>query len=252
MKHIFIAVTTLLLGVAVTAADTPGSTPPAPDNNPGGNSESRGRGRRGGMRGAQFMEQLKAKYPEEVAEIEKLRDSDPDAARAKTMELMRKAGPEMGVRRSGGSGPRRGRPRMEPTAEQLSELKDKFPAEFAEYEKLKKTDPKRAEQLLGELLKKAFGDQFANYYNKNLRDRHRRSVENIRMELKRRFPERYAEIEKLEKTDKDAARKLLRELFKEAQIEMPRGNNELNYEYVDPRLNPQNRSGRMGPPGRRF
>jgi hypothetical protein len=77
-------------------------------------------------------------------------------------------------------------------------------------------------------------------------------VERIRHELKQRYPERFAQIEKLELTDKDAARKALRELFEEAKLEIPRGAAEFNYEYVDPKLNPQNRNGRMGPPGRRF
>ena len=64
------------------------------------------------------------------------------------------------------------------------------------------------------------------------------------MELKRRYPERFAEIEKLAEADPDAARAELRKLFIESNMRMPSGAGKLNYEYVDPKLQQQfNRPG---------
>lgn len=236
----------VLFAALLTAADAP-ATPAASGNDGNSSNEQRGsrrfgRGGRMGMRGGRFMEQLKEKYPQEVAEIEKLRSSDPEGARTKMFELMRKANPEMTMR----GGRRRDAIReVEPTAEQLAELKAKFPAEFAEYEKVKTSDPEKAKNLLRELLKKAYGEQIAEN-TKNLRDRSRRSVAMVKMELKRLYPERFSKIEKLAETDPDAAREEMRKLFKESNLRMMHGARELNYEYVDPKLNNQfNRPGMM-------
>lgn len=234
---IFSAMFLLFISLLLTAADSP--------NSPG--DRRGGGGRRGGMRGGfRMLEQLKEKYPKEVAEIEKLQASSPEQARSKMFELMRKAGPEMGF---GGFRGRRGeRERnIDLTGEQLAELKAKFPKEFAEYEKLKESDPRKAEEKLRELAKKAFGEQIFNQSaNLNLRDRSRRAVEHVRMELARRYPERYAAIKELERTNPDKARAELRKLFAESNMRMPLGARELNYQYIDPKLNNQfNRPGMM-------
>ena len=211
----------------------------------GGNSgreRFRGRGGRGsGMmrRGGGFMEQIKNKYPKEFAEIEKLRESDPEKARDKMRNLMRKNMSENGM---GGRGPFA--PAAEPSEEQLKELKAKYPAEFAEYEKLKSSDPEKAKARLQSLLKKAFGENAAAN-DKLLRDRNRRATSYVIGELKRRYPEKMQEIEKLQKTDPDTARAELRKLFADANMRMPSGHRELNYEYVPPQQMQNSRNGMM-------
>ncbi len=192
---------------------------------------SRGRGGRMGRRGGNFMEQFKSKYPKEYAEIEKLRDSDPEKAREKMRELMRKAMADRGMTS-------RGHRNIEPTEEQLKELKAKYPTEFAEYEKLKSSDPEKAKAQLQELMKKAFGEAVNN--EKFLRDRNRRATQHVMRELKVRYPEKMAKIEELQKTDPDTAREELRKLFSEAKLRMPGGHRELNYEYVPPQQQQQN------------
>ena len=66
------------------------------DAAPGDNNSNRSRGERfrngGGRRGGNFFERIKKQYPKEAAEIEKLRESNPEQARTKMRELMRKAG----------------------------------------------------------------------------------------------------------------------------------------------------------------
>lgn len=192
-------------------------------------SEQRGRGREGRAmrRGGSFMEQIKKKYPKEFEEIEKLRESDPEKSHSKMRELMRKAMPEMGMMRRG-----RG-PEFEPNEEQLKALKAKYPEEFAEYEKLKSSDPGKAKEKLRELMKK-YSEENPAGNEKFLRDRNRRATAHILGELKKRYPEKMQEIEKLQKTDPDAAREELRKLFAEANMHMPGGQRELNYEYVPP------------------
>ena len=185
----------------------------------------------GGRRGGNFMEQMKNKYPKEYAEIEKLRDSDPEKARDKMRELMRKSMSESGMMPPGrGFAPP---PAAEPTEEQLKELKAKYPEDIAEYEKLKKSDPEKAKEKLQQLMQKAFGENGAAN-DKFLRDRNRRANAFVINELKRRYPEKMQEIEKLQATDPDAAREELRKLFAESNLRMPGGQRELNYEYVPP------------------
>lgn len=108
------------------------------------------------------------KYEKELKEIEELQKTDFRAAMQKRMELMRKEGIEMpfggrmgqggmrgGMRGPGGADggavvPRRGNPRaaMEKT------MKEKLPADFAEYEKLQKEDPRKAQMKFREMAKK--------------------------------------------------------------------------------------------------
>ena len=133
------------------------------------------------------------------------------------------------------------------SARQLAIIKGKFPKEFAEYEKLKSSEPEKAKKMLVELMKKTFGEE-AVFNPKNLRDRNRRAVGRVMMELKRRHPEKFAEIEKMQAVDPDGARRELRKLFAESDMQMPGGMRELNYEYVDPKLKmqPQQRGGMGG------
>lgn len=194
---------------------------------------SRGRGGRMGRRGGNFMEQFKSKYPKEYAEFEKLRESDPEKAREKMRDLMRKAMADRGMTS-------RGSRNIEPTEEQLKELKAKYPTEFAEYEKLKSSDPEKAQAQLRDLMKKAFGE--AAFNEKFLRDRNRRATQHVMRELKKRYPEKMAEIEELQKTDPDSARAELRKLFAENNMRMPSGHRELNYEYIPPQQQQNNRN----------
>ena len=244
MKYFLGCLLAALLSAAVAADDAPQT----------GNSDSgSGRGSRrggfmGGRRGGNFMEQLKKQYPNEVAEIEKLRQENPEQAGVKMRELMSKmrGGGFGGGRDRGGMPPMAAPAAVEPTAEQLALLKNKFPKEFAEYEKLKSSDPEKAKKLILELMTKTFGAE-AVYNPKNLRDRNRRAVDRVMMELKNRYPEKFAEIEKMQATDPDGARQELRKLFAEANMQMPGGMRELNYEYVDPKLKMQQQQrGGMG------
>ena len=244
MRYFFI----LLLGVfsAMTLAGAENETPAAGGRGRGGFRSGRG----GGM-----FEQLRNKYPKEMAEIEKLRADNPEKSREKMRELMRKAAPEMGMRR----GSRGGRPDGErlvndfsPAPEQLEMLKNKYPAEFAEYEKLKNSDKPEEKALAAEklkaIVKKALAENPALLQGKSLRDRNRRAVNFTRQELKRRYPEKMKEIEEIGKTDPDTARRELRKLFAESDLQIPHGARELNYEYVDPKLNQQQNRGGFGGP----
>ena len=162
-------------------------------------------------------------------------------------ELMTKMrGSSFGGRSRGGMPPMMAAPAVaEPTEEQLAVIKNKFPKEFAEYEKLKSSDPEKAQKLIVELMTKTFGAE-AVYNPKNLRDRNRRAVSRVMMELKHRHPEKFAEIEKMQATDPDGARQELRKLFAESNMQMPGGMRELNYEYVDPKLKMQQQRGMGG------
>ena len=227
MKYFLIILTFFFVGTIFAAQETPAAA----------SERSGGRFRHGGgRRGGNFMEQLKSKYPKETAEIEKLRSSDPEKARSKMRELMRKAGAEMrGAMRPGN---------FEPRPEQLDAIKAKYPEEFAEYEKLKGSDPEKARGKLHELMKKTFVDDF-NGNVKMLRDRNRRAVEYTMLELKRRYPQEMQKIEEMRKTDPDGARRELRKLFAESNMRIPRGMNELNYEYVPANQQQNYRNGMM-------
>ncbi|MBO5923292.1 MAG: hypothetical protein J6Q81_02135 [Lentisphaeria bacterium] len=187
----------------------------------------RGKGGRSMRRGGGFMEQIKKKYPKEFAEIEKLQESDPEKARSKMRDLMRKSMPDFGMMRRS----------AEPSAEQLKELKAKYPAEFAEYEKLKASDEEKAKDKLRELLKKHIAESAAGD-DKFLRDRNRRATAHVLAELKIRYPEKMKNIEELQQTDPDTARAELRKLFAESQMRMPGGQKVLEYEYIPPQQQP--------------
>ncbi len=245
MRYFFSCLLAALLSAAAVADDAPQT---------GNSNREAGRGGRrggfmGGRRGGGFMEQIKKQYPKEVAEIEKLRQENPEQAGIKMRELMSKMRNSGfgGGRDRGGMPPMVAQSAVEPTEEQLAVIKNKFPQEFAEYEKLKSSDPEKAKKLIIELMTKTFGAE-AVYNPKNLRDRNRRAVSRVMIELKHRYPEKFAEIEKMQATDPDGARRELRKLFAESQMQMPGGMRELNYEYVDPKLKmqPQQRGGMGG------
>ena len=164
------------------------------------------------------LRRYRLKYPKEMAEIEKLRSSNPEQSREKMRELMRKAAPEMGMRRGfrGGHGAgERPVTDLEPTPEQLESLKNKYPAEFAEYEKLKNSDKPEEKTLaagkLKAIIKKAMAENPALLQGKFLRDRNRRAVNLTRRELKRRYPEKMREIEEIEKVTAESCMQVFRE-----------------------------------------
>ncbi len=115
------------------------------------------------------MADLKAKYPKEVAEIEALRQTDPRAAFQKTRELADKAGITLnfgggrqqgGGRQMGPGGAPQGDNAAPPPArrvnpaQQVRLLREKFPTEMAEIDKLRETDPGAAGAKTRELMKK--------------------------------------------------------------------------------------------------
>ncbi len=223
-----------------TASATPTAATPPPNAStaatapaPPAASDERGGGR-SGRRGSQFLERLKSQYPNEVAEIEALRATDPEGAGNKMRELMSKAGFSRGGMRGGFPG----MPSQEPATESndaiLARLKEKFPEEFAAYEELKKTDPEKAALKLQELLDKAGLklSETEDSLQSTLRDRNRHMVEWANRELKTRYPERYAALEKLREDDPDAARREFRKMVAEAGLEIDRTPGRLQYEYI--------------------
>lgn len=103
------------------------------------------------------------KYEKELKEINELAKKDFRAAMQKRMELMKKEGfempsfgggprgPGMGMGPGGDRGPRDGAPearRGNPRQQMEKAMKEKFPADYAEYEKLKQSDPSAARDKL--------------------------------------------------------------------------------------------------------
>ena len=96
---------------------------------------------------------IKAKYPKEFAEYEELQKTDRRAAFAKLRELMEKNGEKMNFpgRRENSTPPP---PPRENQGRKMKELREKYPNEFAEIQKVRSTDPKKAREMTAELLKK--------------------------------------------------------------------------------------------------
>ncbi len=113
-----------------------------------------------------------------------------------------------GMRQGGERGERGGRSmdRRDPRAEAEAKLKEQFPAEYAEIEKIRA----EADTKLQELAKKA-GVELPKTYAEQL------------AELKTKFPKEMAEIEELQKTDRMAAFGKLRELAERAGVTLGRG-----------------------------
>ena len=99
------------------------------------------------------MAELKAKYPKEFAEYEELQKTDRRAAFAKLRELMEKNGEKMNFpgRRENSTPPP---PPRENQGRKMKELREKYPNEFAEIQKVRSTDPKKAREMTAERLKK--------------------------------------------------------------------------------------------------
>ena len=112
--------------------------------------------------------------------------------------------------RDGGRQFRPGRDGMErrgdPRAEAEAQIKEKFPAEYAEIEKLRA----EADAKLRELAKKA-GIEIPKTFAEQM------------AELKEKYPKEMAEIEELQKTDRMAAFRKMRELAEKAGIALPFG-----------------------------
>ena len=109
---------------------------------------------------------FRKKYEKELNEISELRKTDPRASMQKMRELMQKEGISMpGM---GGGDMMRGGPGMRPDdnapadpparADMRQQMEEKckaaYPEEYAEYEKLRKTDPRAADRKLREMLRK--------------------------------------------------------------------------------------------------
>ncbi|WP_294481354.1 hypothetical protein [uncultured Victivallis sp.] len=115
------------------------------------------------------LAELKAKYPKEMAEIEELGKTDRRAAFQKIRELAEKAGiklsmPGMGGRpgmpgRGNGSDDAPSPPPRENPMRQLRLLRQKFPEEMAEVDRLRRSDPAAARAKTRELLKKLEAEQ---------------------------------------------------------------------------------------------
>jgi hypothetical protein len=197
----------------------------------------RNRGSRGDSGGGGFEqlreqirkvdEQLKEKFPEEYKELEKLDASDRRAAFQKRSELAKKAGiemPEFGPRRNGGGDRRPDAAAAEQNAQEEwrkaeEAVKEKFPAEFAEYEKLRESDAPAALAKFRELAEKA-GVKLPENQPKIIGPRNiaRLAVAFADRILQQRYPEEYAEIVTLREEDPDLARDKYRELFKRAGL----------------------------------
>ena len=196
----------------------------------GGGEGGMGGGRRGGeMRGGQeerprvaqtltpeqwekVRTELKEKYPEEMAEIEKLQSTNRRAAMEKTRELAKKAGISLGEES--------GRPDFAARFEQINaQLKEKYPEEMAEIEKLRETDPRAAFQKTGELMQKA-GIEMPRPGGQN-----NEVMQKINEKIQSDYADELKEIEKLRESDRrEAGRKymeLQQKVAKELGVEVP-------------------------------
>ena len=94
------------------------------------------------------MADLKKKYPKEMEEIEALRKTDPRAAFTKLRELMMK---ENGGKVPGGEN----RPAMRANQQKiLKDAQKKYPEDWKEIQRIRKTDPAKARQMTKDLIEK--------------------------------------------------------------------------------------------------
>lgn len=136
---------------------------------------------------------------------------------------------DFGARRPGPGG--MGGPRMEAFRKVQEEIKAKLPAEYAEYEKLQSTDRRAAREKLRELATKAGvtfpsmrpGGDRRGENGGELPDHSAANAEwqKVFEQLKAKFPEEFAEIQKLLSTDSAAALKKLQALAAKAGITLP-------------------------------
>lgn len=164
------------------------------------NREARGnmmRGGRGNER-AVIEAKLKKEYPEDYAKIEQTRLNAEEQLQA----LAKKANVKLPET-------------FESARLKMNQLKTKFPKEFEEIEKLRKENPRAAEEKTRELAKKAGIELPA--FNRPREERGRqenRRGENPVAELYRKYPEKMKELEKLKRTSPEEYRQQVRKLLK--------------------------------------
>ena len=94
------------------------------------------------------MADLKKKYPKEMEEIEALRKTDPRASFMKLRELMMK---ENGGKMPGGEN----RPAMRENQQKvLRDAQKKYPEDWKEIQRVRKSDPAKARQMTKDLIEK--------------------------------------------------------------------------------------------------
>lgn len=215
---------------------TPSTNAATGSENTRENSEFRRPGERG-MGGPGFenfrkvQEEIKSKLPKDYEEYEKLLSVDRRAARSKLRELAAKAGVELPMmgrnnpRRPGNDAADLSNPLTSAEWQKVVELyKTKNPAEFAEIEKLLKTDFAAALQKIRDFAQKegiTLPEVAPNVIQRQLmprRNNNRLYIKRANFLLKQRDPEAYAELEKLRSEDEDAAREKFRKMVKEAGI----------------------------------
>lgn len=190
----------------------------------------------GGMGGAMMenfrkaQEEVKARLPAEYAEYEKLQSTDRRAAMNRFRELASKAGVELPMMGRGGNRRRDNGAADTQTAANaewqkvFEQLKAKFPAEFAEIEKLLENDSSAALKKLRELAAKAeitlpeVPLEAARKRPVSIRNSNRLYIRRANRMLERLNPEAYAELEKLRAEDEDAAREKFRFMVRQAGI----------------------------------
>ena len=187
-------------------ADSAKDDRPAMNERSGRRERNRGGNRFGRMQNPRFdaEQKLKAQYPAEFAEVQKLRDE----AEKKLQELAKKANIELP-------------PAPKSWHERMAELKEKYPKEYAEYEELQKTDRRAAFAKLRELMEKN-GDKttFPGRDGRNTPPPPpRKDVGRQVRELRKKYPAEFAEIQKIRREDPAKARKMMQELQKKAEKE---------------------------------
>lgn len=214
---------------APPAAANGGAGAPPPAMNGGGRERFR-----------QMIQTVREQYPEEFAEVEKLRASDPRAAMMKMRELMEKSGfsmPRPGEDRNNGQdngGARNVRREPPKVAESdlaiylrhlVNFLRAKAPDEWADVELTLATDPERGWRRFVAMCGK-YGRQVpenATVKDLNInpvseRDVVRVTMERIDREIKRKFPGEYRELVSARVSDPVRARKLFRQLVAQGNI----------------------------------
>jgi hypothetical protein len=159
-------------------------------------------------RRAKHQKMMQEKYPEEMKEIEALRETDKKAARTKMKALIQKAKAD----RKAAHGEK-----AEPTEEQKARrakhqkmMQEKYPEEMKEIEALRETDKKAARTKMKALIKKAKADRKAARGKKGGKKGGR---------LLEKYPEEMKEIQELRKTDKEAAKAKFKALIEKAKAE---------------------------------
>ena len=108
--------------------------------------------------------------------------------------------------------------------EMLQSMREQKPAEAAEIEKLMQSDPRAAMRRAREVFPEAFSGSFSRSggFRGGMPSR-RDPWQSLMQQLKDKFPEEYAEIEKQMQTDRTGAIAKLRELAAKAGLEVPEG-----------------------------